>query len=114
MGIFERRRHRARELNILEWFRQQVEQAGGGNYQSLVNTALHLFVQSQNLRPRGPSSPRAAMLAGSGPANTAGQYPSDAFSNGSESESGSGTESEPDAESESDESPRINAGAEKL
>jgi hypothetical protein len=32
---------------IIDWFREQVEQAGGGNYQSLINTALHSFVQSR-------------------------------------------------------------------
>ena len=26
--------------DILHWFRQQVNQAGGGNYQSLINDAL--------------------------------------------------------------------------
>lgn len=26
--------------DVLEWFRQQVERAGGGNYQSLINDAL--------------------------------------------------------------------------
>lgn len=25
---------------VLEWFRNQVEQAGGGNYQTLINQAL--------------------------------------------------------------------------
>ncbi|HYL73837.1 MAG TPA: BrnA antitoxin family protein [Bryobacteraceae bacterium] len=29
---------------ILEWFRDQVEKAGGGNYQSLMNQALRDFV----------------------------------------------------------------------
>lgn len=35
---------------ILEWFRDQVEQAGGGNYQSLMNQALRDFVD----RTRAP------------------------------------------------------------
>ncbi len=26
--------------DILDWFRRQVERAGGGNYQSLINEAL--------------------------------------------------------------------------
>jgi len=26
--------------NVLEWFREQVDRAGGGNYQSLMNEAL--------------------------------------------------------------------------
>jgi uncharacterized protein (DUF4415 family) len=25
---------------VLEWFKQEVESAGGGNYQSLINSAL--------------------------------------------------------------------------
>jgi uncharacterized protein (DUF4415 family) len=26
--------------DVLAWFKEQVEKAGGGNYQSLINTAL--------------------------------------------------------------------------
>ena len=29
--------------DILEWFKEQVEQAGGGNYQTLINDALRTF-----------------------------------------------------------------------
>jgi Arc/MetJ family transcription regulator len=32
--------------DILEWFRTQVHEAGGGNYQSLINKALREYVQS--------------------------------------------------------------------
>jgi BrnA antitoxin of type II toxin-antitoxin system len=32
---------------ILEWFRDQVEQAHGGNYQTLINDALRGFIQGQ-------------------------------------------------------------------
>lgn len=32
--------------DILEWFRNQVHEAGGGNYQSLINKALREYVQS--------------------------------------------------------------------
>jgi uncharacterized protein (DUF4415 family) len=28
------------DRDILEWFRQQVDDAGGGNYQTLINEAL--------------------------------------------------------------------------
>jgi uncharacterized protein (DUF4415 family) len=28
------------DTEILEWFRQQVDEAGGGNYQTLMNAAL--------------------------------------------------------------------------
>ena len=30
--------------DVLEWFRNQVDQAGGGNYQSLINQALREFM----------------------------------------------------------------------
>lgn len=29
--------------DALDWFRQQVEDAGGGNYQSLINDALRKY-----------------------------------------------------------------------
>jgi uncharacterized protein (DUF4415 family) len=37
--------------DILEWFRGEVEAAGGGNYQSLINQALreHITQQQQPL-----------------------------------------------------------------
>jgi uncharacterized protein (DUF4415 family) len=31
--------------DILDWFRQQVERAGGGNYQSLINEVLRQHIQ---------------------------------------------------------------------
>ena len=31
--------------DVLDWFRDQVDKAGGGNYQSLVNSALQDFVK---------------------------------------------------------------------
>src|SRR2546428_3975849 len=31
--------------DILDWFRQQVDDAGGGNYQTLINEALRGFMQ---------------------------------------------------------------------
>jgi uncharacterized protein (DUF4415 family) len=30
--------------DVLEWFRQQVDEAGGGNYQTLMNQALRSFM----------------------------------------------------------------------
>jgi uncharacterized protein (DUF4415 family) len=30
---------------VLDWFRQQVEAAGGGNYQTLINAALRDHIQ---------------------------------------------------------------------
>jgi len=32
--------------DILQWFRQQVHKAGGGNYQTLINRALRSFAES--------------------------------------------------------------------
>lgn len=31
--------------DILEWFREQVDRAGGGNYQTLINDALRQHVR---------------------------------------------------------------------
>ncbi len=33
--------------NILEWFRDQVDTAGGGSYQALINDALREHITSQ-------------------------------------------------------------------
>ncbi|MEW5989143.1 MAG: BrnA antitoxin family protein [Chloroflexota bacterium] len=30
---------------VIEWFRLQVEEAGGGDYQELMNQALHEYIQ---------------------------------------------------------------------
>ena len=30
--------------DLLDWFRNEVDQAGGGNYQTLINLALRDFV----------------------------------------------------------------------
>jgi uncharacterized protein (DUF4415 family) len=31
--------------DILDWFREQVERAGGGNYQTLINDALRQHIR---------------------------------------------------------------------
>ena len=31
--------------DILDWFREQVDRAGGGNYQSLINDALRQHIR---------------------------------------------------------------------
>ena len=31
--------------DVLKWFRKQVEEAGGGNYQSAINSALREHIQ---------------------------------------------------------------------
>jgi uncharacterized protein (DUF4415 family) len=33
---------------VLDWFREQVHQAGGGNYQSLMNEALRSHIRQQH------------------------------------------------------------------
>lgn len=33
--------------DILDWFRNQVEAAGGGNYQTLINQALREYLNQQ-------------------------------------------------------------------
>jgi len=33
--------------DVLAWFKKQVHDAGGGNYQTLINTALRAYVQDQ-------------------------------------------------------------------
>jgi len=35
------------DKDILDWFRQQVDDAGGGNYQTLINDALRGFVRGK-------------------------------------------------------------------
>jgi uncharacterized protein (DUF4415 family) len=32
--------------DILNWFRNQVHVAGGGNYQTLINKALHDYIEN--------------------------------------------------------------------
>lgn len=33
--------------DIVDWFRQRVHEAGGGNYQTLINTALRQHVDAR-------------------------------------------------------------------
>jgi len=33
--------------DVLAWFKQQVHAAGGGNYQTLINTALREYIETQ-------------------------------------------------------------------
>ena len=35
--------------DILDWFREQVNAAGGGNYQTMINNVLHEYVESRNV-----------------------------------------------------------------
>jgi uncharacterized protein (DUF4415 family) len=33
--------------DVLDWFRQQVNEAGGGNYQTMINNALQQYTQER-------------------------------------------------------------------
>lgn len=33
--------------DVLEWFRQEVHKAGGGNYQTLINTVLREYIRDR-------------------------------------------------------------------
>jgi BrnA antitoxin of type II toxin-antitoxin system len=35
------------DKDILDWFRNQVERACGGNYQTLMNNALRAFIEGE-------------------------------------------------------------------
>ena len=35
------------DKDILEWFYDQVDRAGGGNYQTMINDALRAFVEGK-------------------------------------------------------------------
>lgn len=35
------------DAEILDWFRDQVNQAGGGNYQTMINNALREYVRDR-------------------------------------------------------------------
>ncbi|MDN3515331.1 MAG: BrnA antitoxin family protein [Candidatus Brocadia sp.] len=36
------------DTDILNWFRNQIHKAGGGNYQTLINDALRECIQQTN------------------------------------------------------------------
>lgn len=33
--------------DILDWFKNKVHNAGGGNYQSMINEALHKYIEDE-------------------------------------------------------------------
>ena len=35
------------DTDVLDWFRQEVEAAGGGSYQTLLNRALREYIQNR-------------------------------------------------------------------
>jgi len=38
------------DTDLLDWFRDQVDAAGGGNYQTLMNQALRMYVDQREDR----------------------------------------------------------------
>lgn len=36
------------DTDIVDWFRDQVNQKGGGNYQTMINDALRSYIQRQD------------------------------------------------------------------
>ena len=37
------------DVDILDWFRNQVEEQGGGNYQTMINQALRDYILSHRV-----------------------------------------------------------------
>jgi len=35
--------------DVLDWFRAQVNAAGGGNYQTMINSALREFIENRRM-----------------------------------------------------------------
>jgi uncharacterized protein (DUF4415 family) len=35
------------DTDVLDWFREQADKAGGGNYQTMINAALRDYVKNQ-------------------------------------------------------------------
>ncbi len=34
--------------DVIDWFREQADAAGGANYQSMINQALHEYIESKS------------------------------------------------------------------
>jgi hypothetical protein len=50
------------DTKILNWFRQQVHEAGGGNYQTMINEALKRYIESEDRKTiRYPGGPHAGL-----------------------------------------------------
>jgi len=43
------------DTEVVEWFRKHVHDAGGGNYQTLINDALRAYIQAQDEALEGAS-----------------------------------------------------------
>jgi hypothetical protein len=50
------------DTKILNWFRDRVHEAGGGNYQTMINEALKRYIESENSKTiRYPGGPRVEL-----------------------------------------------------
>lgn len=46
------------DTKILKWFWERVNEAGGGNYQTMINEALKSYIESENAKTiRYPGDP---------------------------------------------------------
>lgn len=36
------------DKDVIAWFRKQVDAAGGGNYQTMINEALHAYIDNRS------------------------------------------------------------------
>lgn len=36
------------DADVVEWFREKVNERGGGNYQTMINEALRAYIQHQD------------------------------------------------------------------
>ena len=52
------------DTDLLDWFRREVDRAGGGNYQTLINEALRAHVEGKRESLEGTAAARAARGAG--------------------------------------------------
>lgn len=53
------------DKDLVDWFRSQVEAAGGGNYQTLINSALREYVREASSEI-AEDSPRYGRVSGRG------------------------------------------------
>ncbi len=50
------------DTEILKWFWQRVDEAGGGNYQTMINEALKSYIESEDKKTiRYPGGPHVGL-----------------------------------------------------
>jgi hypothetical protein len=50
------------DTEILKWFWQRVDEAGGGNYQTMINEALKRYIESEDKKAiRYPGAPQVEL-----------------------------------------------------